>query len=398
MGPRLHPALERTLIAVFLLVLAVPPLATMFGIQRATAEEENRPLASFPQLDATLASWRAFPEAFTRYFEDNFAFRPALVQSQAAVRLAALNVSPSSTVIKGRDGWWFYADDGAMQDYAEAPPFTIAELEVWRRTLQDTTDWMRARGIAYLFVIAPDKHQVYPEHMPATIRRSGNWRTDQLVSYLAEHSTVPVLDLRPALRRAKADGRIYHRTDTHWNDLGAYVAYAQIVSALADSIQTLGPRPRTMFTATHVQRDGLDLARMMRLSGVLEEDDIRLRARTRSARTVEPLKPNPHGIDARLVTEVDDDSRPRAVIFRDSFGSALIPFLSEHFSRAVYLWQYNVDPEVIARERPQVVIQEMVGRRFSTLTPYNPFEGAVREMPEPEHEDIGALSRLDPAG
>jgi hypothetical protein len=73
------------------------------------------------------------------------------------------------------------------------------------------------------------------------------------------------------------------------------------------------------------------------------------------------------------VTEQDDTRLPRAVVFRDSFGSALVPFLAEHFSRALFLWQYNVDPDVVLAERPAVVIQEWVGRRLSTLLPYDPF-------------------------
>ena len=79
-------------------------------------------------------------------------------------------------------------------------------------------------------------------------------------------------------------------------------------------------------------------------------------------------------MDARIVTEQPDTALPRAVVFRDSFGSALVPFLSEHFSRAVYLWQYNVDPEIVRGERASVVIQEWVGRRLSTELPYDPFD------------------------
>ncbi len=173
-----------------------------------------------------------FPDDFTEYLTDTFAFRTMLVRCQSTARVKALNVSPSRSLIRGRDAWCFYADDGAMRDYAEAPPVTTAELEEWRLTLQDTTDWMHARGIAYLFVMAPDKHQVYPEYMPATIRRASPSRMDQLAAYLAEHSTVPVLDLRPALERGKTEERIYHRTDTHWNDRGAYIAYSAIISAV----------------------------------------------------------------------------------------------------------------------------------------------------------------------
>ena len=57
-------------------------------------------------------------------------------------------------------------------------------------------------------------------------------------------------------------------------------------------------------------------------------------------------------------------SLPRAVIFRDSFASRLVPFLSEHFSRAVYLWQNDFDASVVAEEHPDVVIEEIVGRHL----------------------------------
>jgi hypothetical protein len=183
-----------------------------------------------------------------------------------------------------------------------------------------------------------------------------------------------VLDLRPALLTAKAGERLYHRTDTHWNDRGAYVAYAAIVGALGVAG---APAPRASFDAPAVAVPGLDLAGMLGVTGALTEEDLPLRPRTpRRARIVEPSRPDSRLMDARLVTEQTDRSRPRAVVFRDSFGSALIPFLSEHFSRAVYLWQYNVDPEVVRAEHADVVIQEWVGRRLSTLPPYDPFESA----------------------
>ena len=110
-----------------------------------------------------------------------------------------------------------------------------------------------------------------------------------------------------------------------------------------------------MFEAHHVRGRGLDLARMMGLTRVLEEDNLTLDSRRpRAAKLIEPLAPDTHFVAGRLVTELPDPSRPRAVIFRDSFASALIPFLSEHFSRAVYLWQYNVDPDVIDVNGPML--------------------------------------------
>jgi alginate O-acetyltransferase complex protein AlgJ len=372
---RLHALVDRTLVVIFIATLCLPMAGLVLNLDRDAPSAENRTLAAWPQLRWDAASLRALPEQLTRYFEDHFAFRGRLVRWQAIVRLHALGVSPSASVIKGRDGWLFYAADGAMKDYAEAPPFTGAELERWRHTLQDTSDWLGVQGIAYLFVISPDKHVIYQEYMPDTIRRTAVSRIDQLVSHLRQHSTVRVLDLRPALLAAKARDRIYHRTDTHWNDRGAFVGYQSIVDALAEEVPALRPPSRGEFERRVVQSPGLDLAGMLGLTEVLREEDLVLvPRRPATARILEPQNPNRRLMHARIVTEAPNRG-PRAVVFMDSFGAGLVPFLSEDFSRAVYLWQNNMDPQIVEQERPQVVIQEWVGRRLSTMLPYNPVPG-----------------------
>ena len=373
---RLPALVERIIVVIFLAVLSLPLMGMVLNLDRDAPSGENRTLAAWPQLRWDAASLRALPEQLTRYFEDHFAFRARLVRWQAIVRLDVLGVSPSASVIKGRDGWLFYADDGAMEDYAEAPPFTGAELEVWRHTLQDISDWLRGQVIAYLFVIAPDKHVIYPEYMPHTIRRAAVSRIDQLVSDLRQHSTVRVLDLRPSLLASKSRERLYHRTDTHWNDRGAFVGYQSIVDALSEEISTLHSASHSAFEPRVVRSSGLDLAGMLGLTEVLSEDDLVLvPRRPAAARILEPQYPNRRLTHARIVTEAPNRG-PRAVVFMDSFGPGLVPFLSEDFSRVVYLWQDNMDPQVVQQERPQVVIQELVGRALSKLVPYNPVPGA----------------------
>ena len=372
---RLHALVDRILIAIFIATLWLPMTGMVLSLDHDGPSAENRTLAPWPQLRWDEASLRALPEQLTRYFEDHFAFRQRMVRWQAVVRLRVLGVSPSKAVIKGRDGWLFYADDGAMTDYAEAAPFTSAELEQWRDTLQDTSDWLRAQGIAYVFVIAPDKHVIYPEYMPETIRRAAISRIDELVSHLREHSTVRVVDLRPPLLAAKTRERLYHRTDTHWNDRGAFVGYQSILDALTEDFPALRHPSRSAFEPRVVQSEGLDLAGMLGLTEVLSEEDLLLVPRHPTARILEPLHPNRRLTHGRIVTDAPNRG-PRALVFMDSFGPALVPFLSEEFSRVVYLWQDNIDPQVVEQERPQVVIQEWVGRALSTDHPYNPVPGA----------------------
>jgi hypothetical protein len=179
------------------------------------------------------------------------------------------------------------------------------------------------------------------------------------------------VDLRPALFAAKAGGRIYFKTDTHWNDRGAYVAYRQILDAVRLQVPSVGlPWSAADFEPAERVTEGMDLARMIGLMRSLHETDLTLVSkRRRRAHVVEPRGATPVAEEGRLVTEIDGSPLPRAVVFRDSFASRLVPFLSEHFSRAVYLWQNDFDPEIVDAEHPDLVIQEIVGRHLYVYSP-----------------------------
>ena len=222
-----------------------------------------------------------------------------------------------------------------------------------------------------MFVIAPDKHVVYPELMPAALHRvNPGSRIDQLVDYLHAHSTVNIVDVRPPLLEASRRERLYHRTDTHWNDLGAFYAYQQILQR--SGLDTVKPAARSDFEVRDQVIPGMDLAGMIGLKDVLSEQELKLVPhRPRQARILEPANPDHLLMDAKIVTETPNRDLPRLMVFRDSFSSALIPFLSEHFSRAVYLWQYNFDPVAIEQEQPDVVIHEWVGRRLGNKSAWD---------------------------
>ncbi len=110
---------------------------------------------------------------------------------------------------------------------------------------------------------------------------------------------------------------------------------------------------------------------MAGLTRLITETNLTLvpRRAARRPRSSNRRIPTPGFATARLVTVVDDPALPRALVYRDSFGSALVPFLAEHFSRAVFLWEYDVMPSTVRQERPQVVIQEWAGRRLYTRLP-----------------------------
>jgi alginate O-acetyltransferase complex protein AlgJ len=375
-APALAPSrrLQDLLLSIlFLALLSLPVLTNVLRIETTGRDGEKRKAAPFPTAEPTWSSISSLGSRFQGYFQDNFGLRTPLIRAHALLDAEVLGVSPSPTVLFGRDGWLFYADDGGTEDIIADTRLTDEELELWKKILVDNRDWLRARGIEYVFTLAPDKHAIYPEYLPSSIRRLGaEAMMDQLAAFLQAQTDLVFVDLKTPLLEAKAHERVYDRTDTHWNRRGAYVGYRAIMSAVAARVPGVElPWARADFVPVRTIAPGQDLAVMLRLSDVLSEESLSLAPlRPRQARVVEPSNPSPNGDEAYLVTEIAGSTRPRAVVFRDSFTSRLIPYLSEHFSRTVYLWQNDLDPAEVLKEHPAVVIHQIVGRHLTSLVPY----------------------------
>jgi len=359
------------LIGLFLAMIAIPGAGLVAGFdQSQVSEAEMRALTEFPTWVWRREAAASWPDRFQQYFNDRFAFRNQLIHLQAAVLWQAFHTSASDTVIAGKDDWLFYADDGGLQDYVQAEPFTEAQLRQWQRTLERMRDWLAGRNTRFLFVIAPDKQMIYPELMPTSLHRlHDRFRADQLLAYMRAHSTVEMLDLRPALLDAKSQELLYHHYDTHWNDRGALIGYQQIAARLKAWFPAIEPMRREEF-ATRSDVPSGDRTTMLGLTDPGKAAMPGLVPRQGwSAKIVAPQHPDPYGEDGTVITERRDANGPRAVMFRDSFASRLIPFLSEHFSRILYQWQNDFDPDLIRREQPDVVVQEMVGRHLYIFVP-----------------------------
>jgi hypothetical protein len=359
---------DRLLVACFLAAVGLPLGALALGQDPGPVLIENRYLHPRPELVWKKKALRAYPRAFEDFWSDAFPFRRLLIRWHNVAKLS-LGVSPNDGVIVGRGRWLFLRGFHGLKYYRAMEPFTPEELARWRASLENRYDWLAARGIRYLFVIAPNKDSIYPEFMPAHIRRARPQnRLDQLVAYLGPGSRVPFLDLREPLRAAKAHDRLYRTTDTHWNDRGVLVAYQAIIRRVGRWLPQVQPLPATAFKPWSRMLPGGDLAVMLGLPDVLPEESLDLIPQvTRAAR---PVDAAPRGAFwDRLDMETGKAELPRAIVLHDSFMVVLQPFLSEHFSRAVYVWGDQLDPGLVEREKPAVVIEERVERNLFEPAP-----------------------------
>jgi hypothetical protein len=366
---------DRSIIAVFLAGVGLPLLGTVLRLDLMPAGNDMRQLAPFPRLACSVQAIRSFPEAFEVYYRDHFGLRGPLIRALSLAKVRLLGVSNAAQVVLGKDGWLYHSHLPPGQNHDEVRPFTPAELDRWTRVLQRRHDWLAARGCRYVLLIPPDKQAIYPEHVHEYARpRHASGRLGPLLDYLKAHSQVKVLDVRDRLRQARQRADVYYATDSHWNARGAFLGYEAVAHTLADWFPTVRPLTLADFDESIHPDGGGDLAGLLDLRVYYHEPRGELVSREQlRARVSDEAIDVPRGVTFHFappaVLACPDSTLPRAVVFYDSFGQGFLHLLAEHFQRTVVLWHDDFLPEVVLREQPDVVIQEMVERKLGYVVP-----------------------------
>lgn len=366
-APADHPRRDRLVAILFVLALALPGLALVFTWSRTTTRFENRPMAPWP----ALALSREFAPAFDRAFADRFGGRDLLVRFHHGALLRAFGVSSLGTVMRGRDGWFYWlGEDGHSLDrhYRGTMEFTQSDIANTVAELGRRHDWLAARGIGYVVVIVPEKYTIYPEYLPPWVTHMpGPTPYDRVRAAIAKDGRVTFIDLRAALRDAKAHERVYYQTDSHWNYNGAVIGYEAIMRAVrsvlpAGALPAIAPAPRPAYVPGVDTYSG-DLIHMLGMPSRIREDDVAPLGKVLAMASAGCAKRVDAGKAPSIeIYECDRPGLPRAVVLRDSMAIPLIPLLSENFSRVVYVGTRAFDKALIEREHPDVVIEEMVER------------------------------------
>lgn len=361
----------------FLIALVVPNLDLVFRLDPNPSPV--RVPATFPVLFGRRASIVHYPGELLEYLKTSMGFRGSLVRARGLIAWHGLGISPAPDQVIRADPWLFFRGERVLDDFRRVYRFTDAELDEWADGLEGRRIWLAKRGIQFLVVIPPNKETIYAELLPAAITRDpATSRVAQLGERLKARTGVQLLDLSSILEAHKSDGRLYHLTDTHWNDLGALVGYRAIMARLAPWFPAVRPLSDGEMTREEVVTRGGDLARICGLPGDLLEPQLEIHVQpTRGPVTLASGKELTFDrLDVRerdeILTRAPRGEITGAVIIRDSFGEALLQYLAPHFQTADWIWSYDFPADVIEREHPALVIEQLVERKLLTIGPPRP--------------------------
>jgi hypothetical protein len=360
---------QQIFIALVLAVLLLPLVGMAWA--RTDSTTENRELAAFPTLRTAEGGFNLelLPQLGT-WFEDHFAYRNQLVAANAGLREQLLAVSGSDQVIVGREGWLFYA--GTLPDYQGADyasttadfagTATLSERELHNaaHNLSLFEAYVQAQGADFAFAVAPNKNTLYGQYMPGRyLAGTEPTNLERLIPWL-EYYDVSYIDLYTPL--SEASERVYLKRDTHWNNKGAYIASNLILERFGHSPLA---QPTWSSRAEHIG----DLEAMLYPANPTPEQQFF------AAGVVD--KSDFSGSSWRYTNEatsVEDDFITTAgagdgniLVYRDSFGNALLPWLAANSSQATFSKLVPYDASQVTEQQADHVLIIRAERHISYL-------------------------------
>jgi hypothetical protein len=302
-----------------------------------------------------------FLSDFSNYMEKRFWLRQELITVNSGLMVSIFGISPVRDVILGKSGWLFYNE--TTDDFLHKNTLSDNKIDEIAQKLKNIEDYCGQNGKKFVFVIAPNKNSIYPEYMPYLgDRRGERGNAAQLLEKLELYGVTYVnLFETFALYKQSHHNILYHKLDTHWNNLGAAVAADAVISAAGHYDKSFS---KVLYDITNDFKG--DLYTMLYPTGKRLDENMNFRDAIGTLPYIKNFN-IVEGIGETSVTLITENPREieKVLVFRDSFGNALYPFIAGSYGDAVFLRKTPYLVELAEEYESDTVIIEIAERNLA---------------------------------
>ncbi|MBR1529073.1 MAG: hypothetical protein IJ642_07205 [Oscillospiraceae bacterium] len=367
----------------FFAVCAVPG-AMLLKQSDDDGSDEKRQLAEMPAFRTEEGEVnKNWSSEFQAYVSDHFGFRKNLVSIDSHLKADLLHVSAEDDVIIGKDGWLFYTP--TVNDYLGRTTVSELGMQNIRHNLEMMKEFTEQQGSQFVLAIVPNKNTIYQNDMPDNYQNQGTSGNLAVLEYLLSESPVledyaylPYVLWNEAL--AREPDILYHKLDTHWNNLGALIGYRAMMNASGLEYNSYSD------AEAHIEQNWEgDLQKMLFPDSDILDDNYSYnidfnytyQGRYRDSDDITINTENPSGTGSLLM-------------FRDSFGAAVIPYFSQNFQTAQYSRARPNPLYPIETAHFDLVILEIVERNIAWLQKEAPVHSALKADSVPQTDVSGS--------
>ena len=252
----------------------------------------------------------------------------------------------------------------AINDYVGNNLVSDAQCEALTKTIKQRVEYLKNDyGAELIYLIVPDSATLFPETVPTEYKRATSTRSAQFIKAV-EAGGATVINTTDTLIAHKSDGlKLFHKTDSHWTEYGAWIAYCQLFDYISQKFPSAAPRTFDEMGFYIKDVNGGDMPYYL----TLDCSDVREVAvlanptfckSTLKFTSEDDLLMNHNTTPKAATLTTGDESLPNAVVFRDSYGIAMYDMLADRFNVTEYaaMWSYGLDKDLVKKNNPDYVI------------------------------------------
>lgn len=363
---------KKIYVMVFLVMISLPLIGMLW--YRTDMTVEKRHARTFPSI-LKEDKWNIkFFSELTDYFSDYFAYRQELATADAVIKSRVFHVSNNEKVIVGKDEWLFFEE--TKDDYMGRNLLSSRGGHNCAKVLSLLQEEAVRQGCEFLFVPAPNKNSLYPEYMPDRYVKESAENNYSLLIKAMEKQQVNFVDLKEAF--GKQDTILYHKLDTHWNNAGAAFANRQILEHIGKEYVDYSKETYQIQNSFAGDLWGMLYPKWNRLDENVIYDRPHIYEYCNDVETTEDM----------FIETGCQGKEGSLVMFRDSFGNALLPFLADEYGAAFFTKAVPYDLSLIRQYEADTVLLELTERHIASL------QQEVPVMQGPEREIKGNVTKI----
>ena len=280
-------------------------------------------------------------------------------------------------VIVGKDSMCHFVS--ALPDYEGANVLESGQIKSLTSRIESKVKWLNENmsGTELIYLIVPSSTTVYPETMPPQYKQSNGVKRKDQFAEAARAAGATAIDVTDALLSHKEDiYRLFHPTDSHWTEYGAWIAYTELMNYIAEKWPDAAPRSFDEMGFYEKDVDGGDMPYYLEL----DYKKVREVSVFSNPKFELPITMMKHTTDHGLLMNHDTTPKardiksnrsnlPSAYIMRDSYGIALYDMLAERFNRTIYenMWSYPFDTDALKQYNADYIICIIAERNLGDI-------------------------------
>jgi hypothetical protein len=360
---KVNKLIKYQLTIVFLLIIIVPSLLNITGVEGFERKDENRTFND--SITINLNELINLPGQYDAFSNDNFFFRTPMLDFFHRMKFTVFNISPHpEKAIKGKDGWLFKSGR-EINILNGKSDFSPEVLDSFKNEWKERMRYFKDADIKVFWVIAPLKHRIYYDKLPYNVIVSETNRTEVLKEHLKRDYPNLIIDPSALLKAKKDSNRVYYQLDNHWNDKAGYFISNLLIQKLRIEFPTkdiLEIPPVTwqidenFSQGFHHRVMGIDELKERNETATIKNPQAQ-EAEKFGFKSIEGFA-YPWDYENRFINK-ELKNGLRVLFIRDSFGKAIRPFIKEAFQESLLIfdaWQFKLNAPIIEEFKPDVVI------------------------------------------